>query len=76
MTNWNSSRNSPDQRNREGLRNKAAAFFKEKVDRKVATHQQIETERLIGETKIAKLRALRLAKEEVDRQATGIHGKL
>jgi len=43
--------------------------FKEKADRNVATYQQMETDRLIGETKIAKLRALRLAKEEADREA-------
>ena len=54
---------------RDILRTKAAAFFKEKVDRRVATFQQMQTEQLVAETKIAKLRALRLAKEEADREA-------
>ena len=63
MTDSSSSRN-----DREGARTKAAAFFKEKVDRKVAIYQQMETEQLVRDTKIAKLRALRLAKEEAERQ--------
>ena len=53
---------------RENSRNKASAYFKEKANRNVATFQQMETDRLIGETKIAKLRALRLAKEDADRE--------
>lgn len=54
-------------RNREDVRAKATAFFKEKADRKVAVYQQMETDRLVSEKKIAKLRALRLAKEEAER---------
>ena len=41
-------------------------FSEEKANRNVTTYQQMETDRLIGETKIAKLRALRLAKAESD----------
>jgi hypothetical protein len=66
----NSSRNGG--RDREVLRTKAAAFFKEKVDRNVATYQQMETERLQSDNKIAKLRALRLAKEEAEAEEARI----
>ncbi len=76
MTDFDSSRNGSNGRDREGLRNKAASFFKEKVDRNVAIYRQMETDRLVSETKIAKLRALRLAKEEADREASRISGKL
>ena len=72
MTDSSSSRTAPSARDRENSLNKASAFFKEKADRHVATYQQMETDRLIGETKIAKLRALRLAKEEADREAARI----
>jgi hypothetical protein len=68
MTDSSSSRTGSSARDRDNLRNKASAFFKEKTDRNVATYQQMETDRLVGETKIAKLRALRLAKEETDRE--------
>jgi hypothetical protein len=66
MTDSNSSHNGA--RDRESLRTKASAFFKEKVDRNAAIYQQMETDRLVSDTKIAKLRALRLAKEEADRE--------
>jgi hypothetical protein len=56
-------------RDREAQRRKALDFFKEKGDRKAAIFQQMETERAIGDAKTAKLRALRLAKEETDREA-------
>ena len=69
MTDSSSSRPAPSARDRENSRNKASTFFKEKADRNIATYQQMETDRLISETKIAKLRALRLAKEEADREA-------
>ncbi len=75
MADWSSSHNGSSGRDREVLRNRAAAFFKEKVTRNVAIFQQMETDRLVSETKIAKLRALRLAKEEVDREAARIGGK-
>ena len=72
MTDSSSSRPAPSARDREISRNKASTFFKEKADRNVATYQQMETDRLISETKIAKLRALRLAKEEADREVARI----
>ena len=75
MTNPRSSRNGSSGGDREGLRNRASSFFKKKVDGNVTTYQQMETDRLLSETKIAKLRALRLAKEEVDGKATSIRGK-
>jgi hypothetical protein len=68
MADTSSSRTGASAQDRENSRNKASAFFKEKADRNVATYQQMETDRLIGETKIAKLRALRLAKEDADRE--------
>jgi hypothetical protein len=59
-------------RDREAQRRKALDFFKEKGDRKTAIFQQMETERAIGDAKTAKLRALRLAKEDADREAARI----
>jgi hypothetical protein len=50
-------------------------FFKEKEARKTTIYQQMETERVISDTKTAKLRALRLAKEEADRLAAPPKGK-
>jgi hypothetical protein len=72
MTDSSSVRVGSSARDRENSRNKASAFFKEKANRNIATFQQMETDRLIGETKIAKLRALRLAKEETDREVARI----
>ncbi len=74
MSESNSSRNGSNSssRNREGLRDKASAFFKEKVDRNIATYKQMETDRLLSDTKIAKLRALRLAKEEAEAEEARI----
>ena len=73
MTDLSSSRIGSSTHDRESSRNRASAFFKEeKANRNVATYQQMETDRLIGETKIAKLRALRLAKEEADRETARI----
>ena len=69
MSDSNSSRSGAQ--NREGARAKATAFFKEMADRKVAVYQQMETDRLVSEKKIAKLRALRLAKEEAERAEVG-----
>ena len=64
MTNPRSSGNGRDS---EGSRSRAASFFKKKGDNSnVTTYQQMETDRLVSEAKIAKLRALRLAKEEVE----------
>jgi hypothetical protein len=72
VTDSSLSRTGSSTRDRENLRNKASAVFKEKANRNVATYQQMETDRLVGETKIAKLRALRLAKEEADREVARI----
>ena len=72
MTDLSSSHAGSGARGRENARNKASAFFKEKANRSVATYQQMETDRLIGETKIAKLRALRFAKEDADREEARI----
>jgi hypothetical protein len=72
VTDLSSSHAGSGARGRENARNKASAFFKEKANRSVATYQQMETDRLIGETKIAKLRALRFAKEDADREEARI----
>ena len=55
--------------NRDGLRDKAAVFSREKEKRSEAVFEQMQTERVISDAKTAKLRALRLAKEEADRLA-------
>ena len=57
------------QSNRDGLRDKAAVFSREKEKRSEAVFEQMQTERVISDAKTAKLRALRLAKEEADRLA-------
>jgi hypothetical protein len=72
MADSSSARTGSSTQDRENSRNKASAFFKEKTNRNIATFQQMETDRLIGETKIAKLRALRLAKDEADREEARI----
>ena len=48
---------------------KASEFAKEKQKRSAAVFEQMQTERVIGDAKTAKLRALRLAKEAADREA-------
>lgn len=68
MTEPNIPRAGASARDRENSRAKASAFFKEKATRNAATYQQMETDRVICDAKIAKLRALRLAKEETDRE--------
>ena len=59
----------PSRNTRDSLRQKASQFFKEKETRNAAVFEQMQTERVIGDAKTAKLRALRLAKEDADRQA-------
>lgn len=49
-------------------RAKASEFFDEKKKRSEAVFEQMQTERVIGDAKTAKLRALRLAKEAADRE--------
>jgi len=59
----------PAVRSRTGTASRAQEFFKEKEARKTTFYQQMETERVVSDAKTAKLRALRLAKEEADRLA-------
>ena len=59
----------PPRNPRDALRNKANEFFKEKEKRSAAVFEQMQTERVISDAKTAKLRALRLAKEDADREA-------
>ena len=66
---------SPPARDRDGARHKAADFFKAKETRSAALFQQMQTERVISDAKTAKLRALRFAKEDADREAARHRGK-
>jgi hypothetical protein len=76
MTEPRFSRNGSNGRDSESSRSRAASFFKKKGNSSnVTTYEQMETDRLISETKIAKLRALRLAKEEIDRKTVLIPAK-
>jgi hypothetical protein len=59
----------PEQRARHGLRDKAAQFQQEREARRTVVYEEMQTERVIGDEKTARLRALRLAKEEADREA-------
>ena len=59
----------PPPRNPEQKRHKASGFAKQKEKHSTAVFQQLHTERVISDAKTAKLRALRLAKEEADRCA-------
>jgi hypothetical protein len=59
----------PSRNTRESLRHKAGEFSKEKEKRSAAVFEQMQTERGISDAKTAKLRALRLAKEDADREA-------
>jgi hypothetical protein len=59
----------PNRNSRDTLREKAGQFFKEKEKRSSAIFEQMQTDRVVSDAKTAKLRALRLAKEEVDREA-------
>lgn len=58
----------PLRRSRDDLRQKAGEFFKEKKKPGTTVYEEMQTERVISDAKIAKLRSLRLAKEENDRQ--------
>jgi hypothetical protein len=66
----------PPRNERDPLRDKANEFFKEKEKRNAAVFEQMQTERVISDAKTAKLRALRLAKEEADREAARPAGKI
>jgi hypothetical protein len=61
----------PSRNASDAARSKAKEFFKEKQKRGEAVFEQMQTERTISDAKTAKLRALRLAKEEADRDAAG-----
>lgn len=54
---------------RDNVRNRAQKHFAASEQRDVAVRQMIEDERAAVEARTAKLRALRLAKEEADRAA-------
>ena len=57
----------PPRNPRDALRNKASEFFKEKEKRSAAVFEQMQTERVVSDAKTAKLRALRLARDEAER---------
>jgi hypothetical protein len=59
----------PPSRNPEQKRHKATDFAKQREIHKAAVFQEMQTERVLSDAKTAKLRALRLAKEEADREA-------
>lgn len=63
---------SPPPRDRDGKRRRADAFFKEKETRNTSVFRQMQTERVINDAKTAKLRALRLARDEADRETARI----
>jgi hypothetical protein len=58
---------------RDGLRRKALQHQTEKDNRKAVIFEEMQSERVISDAKTAKLRALRLAKEQAD--AAGIQTK-
>ena len=64
-----SSRISPPHRDRNGARVRAENHFVAAERRDQQVRKEIEDERATSEAKTAKLRALRLAKEEADRKA-------
>jgi hypothetical protein len=53
-------------RDRDGLRRKALQHQTEKDNRKAVIFEEMQTERVMSDAKTAKLRALRLAKEQAD----------
>lgn len=60
---------SPPPRDRDGARRKALNHFAASEQRDSAVKLEISRERAANDAKTAKLRALRLAKEETDREA-------
>ena len=60
---------SPPPRDRDGARRKALNHFAASEQRDSAVKSEINRERAANDAKTAKLRALRLAKEEEDRAA-------
>ncbi|MGZ5938039.1 MAG: hypothetical protein ACXWLK_11645 [Rhizomicrobium sp.] len=59
---------SPPHRDRDGARKKAQNHFAVREERDSAIKQEINRERAANDAKTEKLRALRLAKEETDRE--------
>lgn len=51
------------------LRDKANEFFAEKKKRSEVIFEQMQTDRTLSDAKIAKLRALRLARDDAERDA-------
>src|SRR6202012_3726078 len=68
-SNGNAYVRTPEQRARHGLRDKAAQFLQERETRRSVVYEEMQTERVIGDEKTARLRALRLAREAADREA-------
>lgn len=56
-------------RDRDGKRRKDPAVFADSDNRNKALFKQMQTERVQQDAKIAKLRGLRLAREEAEREA-------
>jgi hypothetical protein len=56
-------------RDRDGARRRAQNHFTAQAERDAAVKHEIAQERAVSDAKTAKLRALRLAKEEADREA-------
>ena len=56
-------------RDRDGKRRTALSFFSGGEVRNKVYFEQMQTERTVLDAKIAKLRGLRLAREEADREA-------
>jgi hypothetical protein len=63
---------SPPPRDRDGARRKALNHFAASEQRDSAVKLEINRERAANDAKTAKLRALRLAKEEEDRAAAAL----
>ena len=59
---------SPPPRDRDGARRKAQNYFAVREQRDSAIKQEMNRERAATDAKTEKLRALRLAKEEIDRE--------
>lgn len=59
---------SPPPRDRDGARRKAQTHFNVPAQRESAVMQEMTRERVASEANTAKLRALRLAKEDTDRE--------
>lgn len=60
---------------RDNVRRRTSEVSRVKESRNAAIYQQMETERVLSDAKTAKLRALRLAKEESEREAARLTGK-